>query len=90
MSPLRTQGKKRIVKLLSPSSNELNMPQYQKLLRRINNCNATSWACSACHLPQQGICMDKVRKHLQTVALKQYNDKSEYRKEQEKLGFPIS
>ena len=89
MSPLATVGKKRIIKLLTSSSNELAMPQYQKLLRRMNNCNATSWACSACHLPQQNICMNKFRMYLQTEALKEHKDKPEYRKEQARLGFPI-
>ncbi len=83
------QGKKRIVNMLTPSASELAMPQYQKLLKRINNCNATIWACNACTVPQIGRCMDKVRQYLQTQAFKQYHETEQFRKQQEKLSFPV-
>jgi len=84
------QGKRRIVKVLSTSTTQIPT-RYQELMRRTNNCTATSiWGCSVCTIPQIGRCMDKVRQHLQTEAFKQYNQKEEFKKEQERLMFPAT
>jgi hypothetical protein len=68
------QGQHRIIKVLSPSSSELDMPQFQKIMRRVNNCKATLWKCSVCHFAQRSICLSNVRNHLQIEALKKYGD----------------
>jgi hypothetical protein len=68
------QGQHKIINVLSPNSSELDMPQFQILMRRANNCKATLWKCSACNFKKRADCLAKVRNHLQMEALKKYGD----------------
>jgi hypothetical protein len=68
------QGQHKIFNVLSPSSSEIDMPQFQKIMRRVNNCKATLWKCSTCHFSQRSICLHKVKHELQMEALRKYGD----------------
>ncbi len=80
-----TKGKRRIVKALSPDVSDVNISQYQKIVKRANNCNATSWKCSSCTVPQINRCQAKAQNAINMMAFKKYHDRPEYRKEQEKI-----
>jgi len=83
------KGKRKIVEVLDPTSLQSVPSRYQQLMKRINNCKATSiWGCNSCTVPTLGRCMGKVRQHLQTEAFKQYHETKNYKKEQERLNFP--
>ena len=68
------QGQHKVINVLTPSSDEIDMPQFQKIMRRANNCNATLWKCSSCRFTKRSVCLAKVRLHLQMEALKKYGD----------------
>ncbi len=88
MNQQTAKGKRKIVEVLTPSTTVIPT-RYQELMKRINNCKATSfWGCKSCTIPTLGRCMDKVRQHLQTEAFKKYHETENYKKEQERLNFP--
>ena len=74
------QGQHKIINVLTPNSSELDMPKFQQLMRRANNCNATLWKCSTCHFRQRANCLAKVRNHLQMEALKKYGNTPQMKK----------
>ncbi len=74
------QGQHKIFNVLTPNSSELDMPQFQKLMRRANNCNATLWKCSTCYFPKRANCLANVRNHLQLEALRKYGNTPQMKK----------
>ena len=68
------QGQHKIINVLTPNSSELDMPKFQVLMRRANNCNATLWKCSTCRFTKRAECLSKVQRHLQIEALKKYGN----------------
>ena len=80
-----TKGKRRIVKTLGSDVSDVNISQYQKIVKRANNCKATSWKCGSCSVPQINRCQAKAQNAINTMAFKKYHDRPEFRKEQEKI-----
>ena len=74
------KGKNVLIKVLTPNSSEINMPAFQKRMRRVNNCNATSWKCSSCHFKTRMNCFNKTIKSFQLEALQKYGDTPQMRK----------
>lgn len=81
------KGKRKIINLLSPSSSDVNNSDFQRLLKRINNCKATYWKCGQCTVKQLSKCIDSVRQHYQMKAFLKYKDDPEYRKAMAKKGI---
>jgi len=86
MKPPKQKGKRRFINALSPDLSDTNIGQFQKIMKRVNNCNATSWKCSSCPLPVYKKCYAKTVRVLQMEAFKKYRDRPEYKKEQEKIN----
>jgi len=82
----KLKGKRKIFSVFDPNSNDLNIPQVQVLMKRINNCKATSWKCTSCPIRISSRCFAKVRQYLNTQAMLKYRDRPEYKKEQEKIN----
>jgi hypothetical protein len=76
----KLKGKRKILKVLSPDSSELNMPGFQILMRRANNCNATKWKCYSCPVPKIAKCIAKTRQHILLMALQKYGDTPQMKK----------
>lgn len=74
------QGKNVLVKALTPNSNELNVPIFQKLMHRINNCNATVWKCAYCRFGKRMNCFKNVKEYLLMDAHKKYGDTPQIKK----------
>ena len=85
LSKPNTKGKRRIIKAISTDTSDLNIDRYQQIVKRANNCKASSWKCSSCHVPTINKCYAKARKALENMAFLKYRDRPEYKKEQEKI-----
>ena len=79
-----TKGKRRIIKAISSDTSDVNIDRYQQIVKRANNCKASSWKCSSCHVPTINKCYTKARRALEMMAFQKYHNRPEYRKEQEK------
>lgn len=69
------QGKNTFIKFLSPYHEEINMPVFQKRMKRANNCNASSWNCAVnCSFKTRQRCYKKTVNDILIEALKKYGD----------------
>ena len=64
-----TKGKRRIIKALGTGVADVNISEYQKVVKRANNCKATSWKCQSCPVPTINRCQAKAQKALNMRAL---------------------
>jgi hypothetical protein len=76
----RKQGKNVLVKVLTPNSSEINMPAFQKRMKRVNNCNATSWKCAYCKFTKRMACFKNTVRSFQLEALQKYGDTPQMKK----------
>jgi hypothetical protein len=56
------------------------MPVFQKRMRRVNNCKATSFKCAYCHFKIRMRCFKKTVKSFQLEALQKYGDTPQMKK----------
>lgn len=82
----KLRGKRQVLNLFEPDVSDLNIPHIQRLMKKINNCKATSWKCKSCPIPTLARCFSNVTKYLQMEAFKKYRNKPEYKKQQEKIN----
>jgi len=74
------QGKNLLIRSLTPNSKEVNMTAFQKRMRRVNNCKATSFKCAYCLPTRRWKCMQNTIRSYQLEALKKYGDTPQMRK----------
>ena len=74
MQPPKQKGKRRFINALSPDTSDTNINRFQKIMKRVNNCKASSWKCSACPLSVSKKCYSKAARVLLIEALKKYGD----------------
>ena len=74
------QGKNTLINVLTPDSNEINQPVFQKRMRRVNNCNATSWKCAYCKPRKRWQCFQNTVRSFQLEALQKYGDTPQMKK----------
>lgn len=74
------QGKNTLIQVLTPDSAEINQPVFQKRMRRVNNCNATSWKCAYCKPLKRWACFNKTVRSFQLEALQKYGDTPQMKK----------
>ena len=74
------QGKNTLIKTLTPYSKEVNMPVFQKRMKRVNNCPATSWKCVSCPPRKRWTCFQNTVKSFQLEALQKYGDTPQMKK----------
>ena len=79
------KGKRRFINTLSPNTSDVNIDQFQKVMKRVNNCNTSAWKCQACHLPVYKRCYGKAVHEIQMMALAKYKDDPRWRKEQNRI-----
>jgi len=76
----RRQGKNTLINVLTPDSKEINMPVFQKRMKRVNNCTATSWKCAYCHPKKRWKCFQNTVRSFQLEALQKYGDTPQMKK----------
>ena len=74
------QGKNTLINVLTPDSKEINMPVFQKRMKRVNNCKATSWKCATCIPKKRWVCFQNTVKSFQLEALQKYGDTPQMKK----------
>jgi len=82
----KLKGKRLILRQFVPETSDLNIPHIQQLMKKINNCKASSWKCKTCPIGRLAKCFAKVTHHLNMEAFLKYRNKPEYKKEQEKIN----
>jgi tryptophanyl-tRNA synthetase len=82
-------GKRKIVNLFSAHPNELDMPEFQRIVKRVNNCKASYWNCKNCTIRQLSKCLTRARQHIEYKAFMKYKDTPEYRKALLKKGIHL-
>jgi pyruvate/2-oxoacid:ferredoxin oxidoreductase beta subunit len=80
------KGKRSFINALSPYTSDLNINQFQKIMKRVNNCKASAWKCSSCPLSTFKRCYAKTVEVLQKEAFLKYRDRPEWKKEQERIN----
>lgn len=56
------------------------MPAFQKRMKRVNNCNATSWKCASCLFGKRMNCFKNTIRSFQLEALQKYGDTPQMKK----------